>query len=168
MVATGRRNVFLQEDSATARLYEQASRQIPGGTSRLHYYHAPYPIYGKSADGCRLTDVDGVERLDFLNCMTALIHGHGHPAIKAALHEQIELGTAWSEPAGDEVDLARLITERVETIEKIRFTNSGTEAVMCAIKLARAATGRSQIMSKVWHNVKVRMIDVNSCGKLSA
>ena len=145
MVATGRQNVFLEKGSATARLFDEASHRIPGGTSRLHYYHAPYPIYGKSAEGCRLTDVDGVERLDFLNCMTALIPGHGHPAIKAALHEQIELGTAWSEPAGDELDLARLVADRVETIEKIRFTNSGTEAVMYAIKLARAYSGRDRI-----------------------
>jgi glutamate-1-semialdehyde 2,1-aminomutase len=89
--------------------------------------------------------VEGTRRLDFLNNMTALIHGHGNRAIKRALFEQIERGTAFSEPSEPEVRLARLMIERVESVEKVRFSNSGTEAVMMAIKLARAFTGRSRI-----------------------
>ena len=138
-------NSFLAANSATARLYEEASRYIPGGTSRIHYYFQPYPIYARSGAGCRVVDVEGVERTDFLNNMTALIHGHGNPRIKQALFEQIERGTAFSEPAEPEVRLARLICERVKSVERIRFANSGTEAVMMAIKLARAFTGRSRI-----------------------
>lgn len=138
-------NRFLAPNSATARLYEEASQYLPGGTSRLHYYFKPYPIYAKSGQGAYLTDVDGVERLDLLNNMTALIHGHANAGIKAAILAQLELGTAFSEPAEPEVRLARLLHERVPSVEKIRFANSGTEAVMMALKLARAFTGRSRI-----------------------
>ena len=140
-----RHNTFLAPDSATAKLYAEASRYIPGGSSRVHYHFEPTPIYARSASGCHLTDAEGVERLDFLNNMTALIHGHGNPVVKQALIDQIERGTAFSEPAGEEVSLARLMTERVATLEQIRFGNSGTESVMLAIKLARAFTGRSTI-----------------------
>ena len=69
-------------ETATGQLYREAAGLIPGGTSRVHYFYQPHPIYARSAKGCRLTDVDGVERLDFLNNMTSLIHGHGHPAIQ--------------------------------------------------------------------------------------
>ena len=131
--------------TATERLFDEACRYIPGGTSRIHYYYPPYPIYARSARGCTVVDVDGVERLDFLNNMTALIHGHGHPAIAAAIVEQVERGTAFSEPSEPEVRLAKLLVERVASLDKIRFANSGTEAVMMAIKLARAFTGRSRI-----------------------
>ncbi len=144
-VSGGGANRFLAPDSETARLYEEARRLMPGGTSRLHYYSAPYPIYARSGKGQVLTDVDGVERIDFLNNMTALIHGHANPRINQAIVEQLERGTAFSEPTPEEVALARLMVERVPSVEQIRFANSGTEAVMLAIKLARAFTGRSRI-----------------------
>ena len=78
-----RHNAFLSPDSATAKLHEEASRFIPGGSSRVHYHFQPNPLYAKSASGCYLTDAEGVERLDFLNNMTALIHGHVNPAGQA-------------------------------------------------------------------------------------
>jgi glutamate-1-semialdehyde 2,1-aminomutase len=127
------------------RLYEEACKYIPGGTSRVHYFYDPFPIYARSGSGCHLTDVDGVERLDFVNNMTSLIHGHAHPVILAAIGEQMQRGTAWSEPGEEEVLLARHLVERVPSIERIRFGNSGTENVMLAIKLARAFTGRHKI-----------------------
>lgn len=142
---SGGSNRFLESTSATADLYDEARRYIPAGTSRIHYYFRPYPIYARSGNGCYVTDADGVERIDFLNNMTSLIHGHANPAIKRALIDQIERGTAFSEPTEQELGLARLMSDRVKTIEKIRFANSGTEAVMMAIKLARAFTGRSRI-----------------------
>jgi glutamate-1-semialdehyde 2,1-aminomutase len=138
-------NSFLSASSATVRLYEEACRYLPGGTSRLHYYFRPYPIYARSGDGCYLTDVEGVRRMDLLNNMTALIHGHRNPRVSQAVLEQLELGTAFSEPAEPEVRLARLLVDRVPSLEKIRFANSGTEAVMMAVKLARSFTGRSRI-----------------------
>lgn len=139
------RKSFLEPNSATGRLFAEARKYIPGGTSRIHYYFRPYPVYAQSGEGCHLTDVEGTRRLDFLNNMTALIHGHANPAIKKALFGQIERGSAFSEPSEPEVRLARLMIERVKSLEKVRFSNSGTEAVMMAIKLARAFTGRSRI-----------------------
>ena len=129
----------------TAALFAESSRFMPGGTSRLHYYYQPYPIYARAGSGCYLTDVAGVERVDYLNNMTALIHGHANPTINAAIIDQLQRGTAFSEPAEPELKLARLLVERVPSLDKIRFANSGTEAVMLAVKLARAYTGRSRI-----------------------
>jgi glutamate-1-semialdehyde 2,1-aminomutase len=133
------------ESPASRALYEEACKYIPGGTSRLHNYFHPNPIYIRSGHGCRITDVDGVERIDFLNNMTSLIHGHAHPHITGALVEQLARGTAYSEPCEAEVALARLLSARVASIEKIRFANSGTEAVMMALKLAREFTGRAKV-----------------------
>jgi len=129
----------------TETLYREALKYIPGGTSRLHYHYAPYPIYARSAGGCRLIDVEGVERIDFLNNMTALIHGHAHPRVIGAIAGQLGRGTVWSEPGEAEVELARMMVERVASLDQIRFANSGTEAVMLAVKMARAYTGRPMI-----------------------
>ncbi|MBM4186676.1 MAG: aspartate aminotransferase family protein [Gemmatimonadetes bacterium] len=130
---------------ASGRLYQEATQYLPGGTSRIHYWFDPYPIFARSGRGCRLTDVDGVERIDFLNNMTSLIHGHAHPAINAAIRDQLERGTAFSEPTESEVALAKLIVDRVKSVERIRFGNSGTESVMLGVKLAREFTGRDKI-----------------------
>ena len=129
----------------TAELFAESSRYMPGGTSRLHYYYQPYPIYAQSGNGCYLTDVEGVERVDYLNNMTALIHGHANPVINLAIFHQLQRGTAFSEPAEPELELARMLVERVPSLDKIRFANSGSEAIMLAVKLARAFTGRSRI-----------------------
>lgn len=131
--------------AASQRLFEEACEYIPGGTSRVHYFYDPFPIYARSGSGCRLTDVDGVERLDFVNNMTSLIHGHAHPRILAAIGDQMQRGTAWSEPGEEEVLLAKHLVHRVPSMQRIRFGNSGTENVMMAVKLARAFTGRHKI-----------------------
>ncbi len=135
----------VRQASGSRRLYEEARRYIPGGTSRIHYWFEPHPIYAQAGRGCRLVDADGIERIDFLNNMTSLIHGHAHPAITAAIIDQLGRGTAWSEPGEEELRLARHLIGRVASLEQIRFANSGTEAVMQAIKLAREFTGRRKI-----------------------
>ena len=99
MATTELPGAVAEESSPTRSVFEEARRYIPGGTSRIHYYYEPYPIYGRSAAGCHLTDVEGVERTDYLNNMTSLIHGHGDPAINRAIIDQLERGTAWSEPS---------------------------------------------------------------------
>lgn len=126
-------------------LHRSASALIPGGTSRLHYFYQPHPIYAARGQGCRLTDVDGVERLDFLNNFTAMLHGHADADVNAAIIDQLQRGTSWSEPGEAEYHLAQLLMSRVPSLERIRFANSGTEAVMMAIKLAREFTGRSRL-----------------------
>ena len=136
---------FLERGSASAHLHAQARELIPGATSRLHYLFKPYPIYARSGRGCRLTDIDGDERIDCLNNMTALIHGHADAQVSAAIVEQVQRGVSFSEPAEPEVALARLLSERVPSVQQVHFRSSGTEAVMMAVKLARAFTGRSRI-----------------------
>lgn len=131
--------------SRSHELHRSASALMPGGTSRLHYYFPPHPIYAARGRGCRLTDVDGVERLDFLNNFTAMLHGHADPDVNAAIIDQLQRGTSWSEPGEAEYHLAQLLMSRVPSLERIRFANSGTEAVMMAIKLAREFTGRSRL-----------------------
>ena len=126
-------------------LYRRALKVMPGGVSRNTVLREPHPLYAAHASGCRITDVEGVERIDFANNMASLIHGHSHPAIVAAVTRQLRRGTAHTLATEVELRLAEHLCERVDSIEQIRFVNSGTEAVMCAIKVARAFTGRPKI-----------------------
>ena len=106
---------------------------------------APYPPYAASGEGCWITDVEGDRRLDCLNNYTALIHGHAHPTIVEAATRRLALGSSFPLPTPEEVELATLLCERLPSAERVRFTNSGSEAVMMAIKGARAWTGRPRI-----------------------
>ncbi|MXX41865.1 MAG: aspartate aminotransferase family protein [Acidimicrobiales bacterium] len=131
--------------NASEDLYRRALRVLPGGVSRNTVLREPHPIYAARASGSRITDVEGIERIDFANNMTSLIHGHGHPEIVAAVTSQLRRGTAHTFANEVEVCFAELLCERVESFDRIRFVNSGTEAVMCALKVARAFTGRPKI-----------------------
>jgi glutamate-1-semialdehyde 2,1-aminomutase len=126
-------------------IYKRACEVIPGGVSRNTVFHRPYPYYVSSASGCYITDISGVERIDFNNNMSSLIHGHAHPAVVKAVKEQIDRGTAYTMATEVEVEYAGLLCERASGFEKIRFVNSGTEAVMAMIKASRAFTGRPKI-----------------------
>src|SRR5437867_12523042 len=105
----------------------------------------PYPFYARSGQGPRLTDVDGQTRLDFLNNYTSLLHGHAFGPIVQAAARQVELGSSFAAPTELEVALAEEICRRSPAIERLRFTNSGSEAVMMAVKAARGHTGRTMI-----------------------
>ena len=131
--------------SKSAQLFERASRVIPGSTSRLTIKSSPYHLFISSAQGAKVVDVDGNELLDFNNNYTSLIHGHAHPAINQAVQKQLSLGTAYSFSNEAEIELAELLCERLPSMDRIRFVNSGSEAVMNAIKAARAYTGRFKI-----------------------
>jgi len=126
-------------------IYSQACKIIPGGVSRNTIFHKPYPHYISHARGCYATDIDGSQRIDFGNNMAALIHGHAHPKIVNAVIEQVRKGTAYTMATEVEVQYAQLLCDRVSGFEKIRFVNSGTEAVMAMIKASRAYTGRPKI-----------------------
>ena len=130
----------------SAALYRQALEVLPGGVSRNTVYRKPHPAYAACGNGCTLTDLDGVTRYDFSNNMASLIHGHAHPDIIEAVFQQLIRGTAFTMPTEAEVRLAQLMCQRVRYFEKIRFVNSGTEAVMVAIKAARCFTGRPKIV----------------------
>ncbi|MDD9927687.1 MAG: aspartate aminotransferase family protein [Rhodospirillaceae bacterium] len=135
-------------DSTTARsaaLHERARASMPGGNTRTTVWRAPHPIYAASGKGCRIIDVDGNTYLDFINNFTSMIHGHANPVIAEAVREQLALGTCFAMPTASEIGLAELLCGRVPSFERIRFTNSGSEAVMMALKAARAHTGRPKI-----------------------
>ena len=135
----------MSENRNSEEIYRQACEVIPGGVSRNTVFRKPYPHYADKASGCRITDIDGTERIDFANNMAALIHGHAHPAIVEAVTRQIQKGTAYTLASEIEVAFAQLLSKRVKGFEKIRFVNSGTEAVMAMIKASRAFTGRPKI-----------------------
>jgi glutamate-1-semialdehyde 2,1-aminomutase len=118
---------------------------MPGGNTRSTLYMKLFPVYAARGKGCRIWDVDGNELIDCSNNFTALIHGHAHPALVEVAAEQLPFGTAFGMPTESEIDLAQLLTERLPAVEWIRFANSGTEAVMTALKAARAYTGRFKI-----------------------
>ena len=132
-------------DSRSAGLYRRASQVLAGGSTRLTTFFPPYPIYAVSGSGSRVTDADGVERVDCLNNYMTLIHGHAHPDVVEAITEQVRRGSCFAMPTEREIELAEIIAGRVESVETMRFCNSGSEAVLIAIKAARAHTGRPMI-----------------------
>jgi glutamate-1-semialdehyde 2,1-aminomutase len=136
---------YLDRNRRSQELSERARAVLPGGVTRTSVYFDPYPPYIERGEGCRVTDVDGNERIDFSNNYTALILGHGHPGVVAAVQAQVARGSAFAAPTRHEITLAQRIIERVPSIERIRFASSGTEAVMFALRLARAFTRRSKI-----------------------
>jgi len=131
--------------SLSASLYERAMEVLPGGVSRNTILRKPHPLYVDHASGCRVTDIEGVERIDFANNMASLIHGHAHPAIVHAVTEQLKVGTAFTLATEIEIRFAEHIVGRNDGFDKVRFVNSGTEAVMGMVKAARAFTGRHKI-----------------------
>lgn len=131
--------------SKSKSLYEEALQVLPGGISRNTIYRKPHPDYAIRGEGCRVTDIDGVTRVDFANNMASLIHGHAHPKIVEAVTEQLSRGTAFTMATEAELRFAQHICSRNAGFDKIRFMNSGTEAVMAGIKAARAITGRPKI-----------------------
>ena len=132
-------------DSRSAALYRRASRVLAGGSTRLTTFFPPYPVYAVSGSGSRVTDADGVERVDCLNNYMTLIHGHAHPDVVEAITEQVRRGTCFAMPTEREIELAEILADRVESVETMRFCNSGSEAVLVAIKAARAHTGRPMV-----------------------
>ncbi len=132
-------------DSKSAELFEKAQRVLTEGGSRSTIRIAPYSIYVREAQGKYVTDVDGNRLFDLNNNYTSMIHGHAHPKIVEAAMQQMKRGTGYSFGSEAEFALAELLCGRVANFDKIRFMNSGTEAVMKAIKAARAYTGRPKI-----------------------
>lgn len=138
-------NEALPGSDREQELWEKACKVLPGGVSRNVLYRKPHPWYVKEAKGCYVTDIYGKQRVDFANNIASLIHGHAHPAIVDAVCTQVQRGTAFTIGTEVEVEYATQLCERVESYEKIRFVNSGTEAVMAMIKAARAYTGKPKI-----------------------
>ncbi|MEA2519701.1 MAG: glutamate-semialdehyde -aminomutase [Chloroflexota bacterium] len=136
---------YLARTPRSRGLFERATASLPGGSTRTTVYSAPYPPYADSGSGLAVTDVDGNVYRDFLGNYTSLILGHAHPAVVAAVEAQVRRGSAFAAPTETEVELAEELRRRLPSIEHLRFTSSGTEATMFAIRAARAFTGRPLI-----------------------
>lgn len=131
--------------SRSAELFERAQRVLPGGVSRNTVLRSPHPAYADFGIGCRITDLEGVTRIDYSNNMCSLIHGHADPDIIAAVTDQLARGSAFMMATETEVEFAEHLCSRSPAFEKMRFVNSGTEALMVCLKAARAHTGRFKI-----------------------
>jgi glutamate-1-semialdehyde 2,1-aminomutase len=130
----------------SAELAERLRRVLPGGDTRTVTFYMPYPVALSHGMGATVYDVDGNAYVDLLNNYTSLIHGHAAPQIVRALVEQAPRGTAFPAPHALQAELAERLTTRVSSVDQIRFTNSGTESVLLALRAARAITGRSAIV----------------------
>ncbi|MEE4253157.1 MAG: aspartate aminotransferase family protein [Desulfuromusa sp.] len=131
--------------SPSATLYQRGCQVMPGGVSRNTVLRSPHPLYAEKGEGCYVTDIEGVKRIDFANNMASLIHGHAQPQIVAAVTEQLHKGTAFTLATEAEILYAEHMCQRNSGFQKIRFVNSGTEAVMSCLKAARAYTARPKI-----------------------
>ena len=135
--------------SRSAELFERAKGVLPGGVnSPVRAFRAVggTPFFVASAAGCRLTDVDGTSYVDYVCSWGPLILGHAHPAVLSAVRRAAERGWTYGAPCEAEVELAEAVRRRMPSLEVMRFVNSGTEATMAAVRLARAATGRDLII----------------------
>jgi glutamate-1-semialdehyde 2,1-aminomutase len=142
---------FAARTRRTAALYERAKVVIPGGagsTARLpRNGWEPYPLFMAEGQGSRLRDVDGNEYIDYLLGLGPMILGHRHPVVTRAVAEAIETyGTCFGLPYELEIEAAEKVVAAVPGVEQVRFTNSGSEAVGTAVRLARATTGRRIIV----------------------
>jgi glutamate-1-semialdehyde 2,1-aminomutase len=135
----------------SGELFAEASRYIPGGAGSsartVKFGWSPYPPFMAQGSGSRLRDVDGHEYVDYLLGLGPMILGHRHPAVTSAVISAVsELGTCFGVPYELEIEAARKVTEAVPGIDLVRFSNSGSEVVGTAVRLARAHTGRPLII----------------------
>jgi glutamate-1-semialdehyde 2,1-aminomutase len=126
-------------------MYERARRTLAGGVPSSYQARAPWPIYLTHGEGQRVWDVDGTEYLDFHNGFGSMTQGHAHPAVTRAVQERAALGTHFAAPTEDGVAVAEELAQRFR-LPKWRFTNSGSEATMDAIRIARGHTGRDTVL----------------------
>ena len=130
-------------------LWNRANESIPGGVNspvRAFRGVGGEPFFVSKAKGCTITDVDGREYIDFVGTWGPAILGHAPQVVIDAVTETAQHGTSFGIPNPLEVEMAETICRMVPSVEKVRMTNSGTEAVMSAIRLARGATGRDRIV----------------------
>jgi len=130
-------------------LFEKAKKLIPGGVNspvRAFRSVGGSPFFTAKASGSRLLTADGNELIDYVCTWGPAIHGHDHPVIREAIADALSKGTSFGTPGPAEVEMAELIAELVPSVEKVRMCNSGTEATMSAIRLARGFTGRDKVI----------------------
>ena len=141
-----REGAGLNERTARSRaMWERARRTLVGGVASSYQLREPWPIYLDHGEGEKVWDVDGNEYVDFHNGFGSMTQGHAHPAITAAVAERAALGTHFAAPTEDGVVVAEELARRFR-LPKWRYTNSGSEATMDAIRIARGLTGRETIV----------------------
>ena len=136
---------YVNRTKNSYRKHNLATKVMPGGNTRTTQWMEPYPFFAENAEGMYINDIDGNHYLDFMLNATTLILGHAHPDIVKTLTQQIQDGTVYSVPTDGQSKLADILVERVPSFEKVRFTNSGTEATMMAIMAARSFTKKTKI-----------------------
>lgn len=127
-------------------LYERSIKHIPGGVNSPVRFFRPYPFFTSHASGSKLYDVDGNVYIDYCLAYGPLFLGHAHPDVIAAVNQQLQKGTVYGTPSEAEVELAETVSDIVPCVESLRLVNSGTEATMHAIRLARGYTGKDKII----------------------
>jgi glutamate-1-semialdehyde 2,1-aminomutase len=133
---------YFEQNEKSRQQFEEAKKFLPSGNTRSALYWPPFPVYLDKGRSNTVYDIDGNKRIDFNYNNTTLIHGHNHPDVMRAAQAQIKNGTVLGTPTEAEVKLAEELTSRLQGADRIRFTPSGTEANMQAIRLARAYTGK--------------------------
>ena len=140
------RTLYLEKRPGSVSAFNESISFMPGGNTRTVLFHGPAPLRIVSGSGCQITDADGFQYVNFLGEYTAGLFGHNHPVIRRAIDKALDQGISLSGHNVDEMRLSRLMCERFPSIELVRFTNSGTEANLLAISIARHATGRGKVM----------------------
>jgi glutamate-1-semialdehyde 2,1-aminomutase len=130
----------------SAALLERAARVMPGGNTRTASFYPPYPVVIERGDGPWVWDVDGRRYVDMFCNGLSLIHGHNYAPVREAIEAALPRGTAWAGASRDQIAYAELLTRRLPALERLRFTNSGSEAGMIAVKAARHFTGRPYLL----------------------
>ncbi len=153
-------DAYVRLHPKSAALYEESSRVFPSGVTHDVRYLTPFPIFVEQAAAARKRDVDGNEYVDFVMGHGALFMGHTHPDITAAIVEQVGKGTHFGANHRLELEWGRRVKDLVPCAEEVRFTSSGTEATLMAIRLARAHTGRDRLLKfdhhfHGWHDAVV-------------
>jgi glutamate-1-semialdehyde 2,1-aminomutase len=157
---------YLARTRQSAEAHARNETVMPGGTSRQAGYWAPYPLTIERAEGVHLWDVDGRRYLDLINNYTAMVHGHAYPPIVEAASRQLPRGTGWAAGNVPQTGLAEQIVARVPSVERLRFTNSGTEAGMLAFTIARIVTGRRKLlMARYGYHGSLLEFETGSFGK---
>ena len=132
--------------ASSKNLFARAKKFIPSGINSPVRYYDPYPFFVKKAKGSMIYDVDGNRYLDYCNAYGALLLGHGRKEIITDVKNQLEKGTLYCAPTEIEVDLSELISKNFPSINKVRLVNTGSEATMTAIRLARGFTKKKKII----------------------
>jgi glutamate-1-semialdehyde 2,1-aminomutase len=141
---------YTRRTPTSAQMMQRACASMPLGITRTLSWFAPYPVVFDHGRGAQLIDVDGNRYVDLFSNGLSLMHGHCYGPIEEALSVTLSRGTAWPGASDAQIRYAELLCERLPGAEQVRFANTGTEATMLAVKLARHVTGR-QVVIKAWH-----------------